>query len=149
MEFRPYFEETESYEAVGYTWRGSDSSQIPPLWGHFDDRLGRLVDKSPSLLTFGICKDMDDAGVFSYMVGIMKGPEMNVLEGLEVWEVPGGRWAVFSTQLSNIHACFDYIMSTWIKESGVVMREGPMVERYPAGFNGQPHEYLEVLAPIS
>lgn len=149
MEFRPFFEETESFEAIGFTWRGSDNSEIPPLWGQFDDKLGGLVDLSPSPLTFGICRDMDESGAFSYMVGIMKGSEMNVLDGLEVWEIPGGRWAVFSTPLSTIHACNQFIWGTWVKESGAVLRDGPSVERYPAGFEGGPDEILQILVPIS
>lgn len=149
MEFRPYFEESEPFEAIGFTWRGSDNSEIPALWGHFDDKLGMLVDQSPGPLSFGICRDMDETGAFSYMVGIIKGAEMNVLDGLEVWEVPGGRWAVFSTQLSTIHACYEYIMGTWTKESGAEMRDGPTFERYPAGFDGGPQEYLEILLPIN
>lgn len=148
MEFSPNFEETDSFEAIGYTWRGSDNSEIPPLWGHFDDKLGGLVEQSPSLASFGICRDMDESGAFSYMVGIAKSDGMNVSEGLEVWVVPGGRWAVFTTPLSNIHACYQHIMGAWSKDSGIVMRDGPTVERYPAEFMGGPEDRLDILVPV-
>lgn len=149
MEFRPFFEEADSYKTVGFTWRGSDNTEIPPLWGQFDEKLGPLVDQSPSMLSFGICRDMDETGTFSYMVGITLGPEMSIADGLEIWEIPSGRWAVFTTPLSNIHDCYHYIMGSWSKESGEVLRDGPTIERYPAGFDGAPHEQLEILLPIN
>lgn len=149
MEFCPLFETGDAYEVIGYTWRGTDNSEIPPLWMQFDQRLGGLMVQSPSPECFGICRDMDDQGAFSYMVGIMKGPDMAPKEDLETWSVPGGNWAVFSTPLSTIQDCYRHIWSVWAKDPESALRDGPTIERYPKEFEGAPQDVLHILVPVS
>lgn len=149
MPMNPAFESLEPFEAFGYAWRGSDNKQIPSLWSSFDEKLMPLMEKSPSMLCFGLCRDFDQStGEFSYLVAIMKGDEINDREGYETWTVPGGRWAVFDTTLAEIHQTFEHIYGEWAQTSGAVMRDAPIVERYPVDFDGTPGAQLEVLVAI-
>jgi AraC family transcriptional regulator len=149
MSLVPAFEFLEPFEAFGYTWRGSDNKEIPALWGSFGDKLAPLMEKSPSMLCFGLCQNMDEAtGEFSYMVGIMKGDEIHDRDGFETWSVPGDRWAVFDTTLGDIHNTFGAIFGDWAKNSGAVLRNAPVIERYPVDFDGTPEAALEILVAI-
>ncbi len=146
---KPAFEELEPFEAYGITWRGTDNKEIPSLWAKFDEIVGPQMENSPSMLCFGICRDYDGAtGEFSYMAGIMKGADVREADECETWSVPGGRWAVFGTTMAEIHSAFEFIMGEWTSTSGAVLRDAPMVERYPVDFDASPEARLEILVAI-
>jgi len=50
--------------------------------------------------------------------------------------------------LAEIHQAFAYIHGEWAQTSGAVLRDAPVIERYPVDFEPRPDAPLEVLVAI-
>jgi AraC family transcriptional regulator len=73
----------------------------------------------------------------------------NVPEGMACFEVPGGKYAVFTTTLPKLGETFQYAYSTWLPQSGYQHADGPDFELYGEYFNPQdPESEFEVYIPI-
>jgi predicted transcriptional regulator YdeE len=148
MELKPTFEEREPMQVFGYSWHGNDNKEIPLLWGDFGRRLGPFLPMSPGGASYGVATDMDQDGNFSYLVGIALGPGMEAGDGFEIWDVPGGRWAVFPVPLTQIHEAIGMIYGQWVPQSGTALRAGLLIERYPADFCPDGNNVLDILIPV-
>lgn len=149
MELTPTFEVREPMQMFGYAWHGSDNKELPLLWADFGPRLGPFLEASPGGASYGVCRGMDQDGNFDYLVAIARGPGMEPSDGYQVWDIPGGRWAVFPVPLQQIHQAIGAIYDQWLPQSGIALREGPMVERYPPDFcPDSEHNVLDILIPV-
>ena len=96
-------------------------------------------------VAYGVMQLDRSSGVLRYMAGEPSGAEP--LEGMTVWPVAPGEYAVFEATLENVSQVFAEIYGTWLPNSGFERGEGPDLERYGREF-GLDNSRFEVLIPI-
>lgn len=144
----PTYETTDAFDLFGLLWHGTDNREIPPLWGRFEEIFAPHFGTVPSERSYGACGPMDADGAFDYLMAMELGPQTTPGDGLTVWRIPAGRWAVFATPLGKIRDTFHAIHSDWLPTAGVARRDAPLLERYGPTFDGTPEAILEILVPV-
>ncbi len=76
-------------------------------------------------------------GYFAYIAAFES--SMNPPEGMEAWDVPGGKYArVEVPNLESIRSTIDWFHGEWLPGSGLVKGSGPYLELYPETFPASP-----------
>lgn len=149
MALEPTFEELPAFRAVGLKWHGTMGPQeIPAHWEKFLPHFDALAEAAGSMEAYGICANYDPAtGEFDYLAAA-RASDGPVPDGLEVWDVPASRYAVFETTMATLPQTFE-AANAWMQSTGTARGAGMEFERYPEDFTGKPEDKLHVLFPIA
>lgn len=142
--------ERPEFIVVGLKYRGkSEQGEIPQLWQALGPRSGE-IEMVDDTAAYGISANIDqETGEFDYVAGFEVSSAEDVPEGMVAFEVPGGRYAVFSTTLPKIGETFDQAYHTWLPQAGHQPRSGPEFELYDERFDPQdPDSEFDLYIPI-
>ena len=90
-----------------------------------------------------------ETGEFDYVAGFEVSGAGKVPDGMVALEVPGGRYAVFTTTLPRIGETFDSAHHTWLPEAGHQPTGSPEFELYDERFDPQdPGSVFDLYIPI-
>jgi AraC family transcriptional regulator len=124
---------------VGIKYRGkNENNEIPQIWQALDPRVEE------------ISANMDMAtGEFDYIAGFEVSSAEAVPEGMVSFEVPGGKYAVFTTTLPKIGETFHNAYDAWLPQASYQPAGGPEFELYDERFDPQdPNSTFELYIPI-
>lgn len=123
-----------AFKAVGLFYQGKNENQeIAQLWGKFNARMSEIKNITDG--AFGLCKPMDESGIFQYLA-CMAVKECKVPpQGMEVWDVPEQKYVVFPCTLPTIHETYRYAFETWFPQSGHEYSRGIDFEYYDESFD--------------
>ena len=130
--------------AIGMTWKGSESKEIPQLWDRFVPVMHDYRSPGFPEQAFGICRNWDEATkTFEYMAAVEGSSMADVPEGMEKWQIPAATYAVFDATLPTIH-----------DDMGAACQEvqpvGPIIELYDENFNPPEGKMnLKIYIPIN
>ena len=115
MDYR--IEQKEAFEVVvkvkTIEVEEGNSTQIPAFW----DEYFKLGLPDP---TIGVCgKISADSKTFRYGIGDFMKNGKEVPEGFEVWQIPQGTWAVFTSKVGveHVQAMWKRIYSEWLPQA--------------------------------
>lgn len=147
----PKVVQTEAVTVLGLRYRGrNQQNEVFQLWQALHQRMGEIGHLVDDRVAYGISDNMDQAtGEFDYVAGYPVTREGEAPEGMVLWEVPGGTYAVFTCTLPTIGQVFDYAYKTWIPQSDYGCAGGADVERYDERFDpAEPSSEFELYIPI-
>lgn len=143
--------ERSAFTVVGLKYRGkNEKGEIPQLWGALGLRTGEIENLVDDSAAYGISANMDmETGEWDYIAGFEVNTAENVPEGMAAFEVPGGRYAVFSTTLPRVGETFHNAYHTWLPQAGHRPSGGPEFELYDRRFDSQdPGSEFDLYLPI-
>ncbi|MGC9335119.1 MAG: GyrI-like domain-containing protein [Anaerolineae bacterium] len=143
--------ERSAFTVVGLKYRGkNEMGEIPQLWGTMGPRTGEIQNLVDDTAAYGISTNMDmETGEFDYIAGFEVSNAEDVPEGMVAFEVPGGRYAVFSTTLPRVGETFHNAYHTWLPQAGHQPSGGPEFELYDQRFDPQnPDSEFDLYVPI-
>lgn len=128
------------------TWiSGQDNEQFGRFWAEsmqngLIDELNRLTENQPGAVTeahvFGVSRveeDPNDRAFYFYIAA--ETPESDTPAGLDQFDVPAAKWAIFSNRgelpMSLIEAEM-YAFMEWLPSSGYRHANAPELEVYPS-----------------
>lgn len=141
----------ERFTVIGMKYRGkNESNEIPQLWQELGPRVEEIKNIVGPHVAYGICANMDMAsGEFDYIAGFEVSSAEKVPEGLVSFELPGGRYAIFTTTLPKIGETFHNAYHTWLAETGHEPTGGPEFELYDEQFDPQdPDSTVDLYIPL-
>ncbi|MGI9389387.1 MAG: GyrI-like domain-containing protein [Boseongicola sp.] len=125
--------------------------EIPTLFEAFFSRNVKIPSAETDAL-LGVSYNMDDKGSFRYGVGRVVHEFADAIpDGMEAVELVAGTYAVFRAfgQVSDIPEMFDWVFSSWFRESGFSITGDPVFERYPNDpRNGDNGIAFEIWSPV-
>jgi len=140
--------ELKPTKVIGMVYRGANSKgEIPEMWNVFNVRFKDI--KNPDLTKFyGLCYDFSMDGGMAYMAGLGVDTVEEIPNGMEVQEIPGGKYAVFTftEHISKIGAFWDEIYKVGLKENNLEPLNSMTLELYDERFqlNGECDIYIPV-----
>jgi AraC family transcriptional regulator len=143
--------ERSGFTVVGLKYRGkNEQGEIPQLWQVLGPRTGEIENLVDDTAAYGISANVDmETGEFDYIAGYEVSSAEEVPEGMVAFEVPDGKYAVFSTTLPKIGETFDQAYHTWLPQAGEQPRGGPEFELYDERFDPQdPDSEFDLYIPI-
>ncbi|MGD8399131.1 MAG: GyrI-like domain-containing protein [Anaerolineae bacterium] len=143
--------EREPFTVVGLKYRGrNENAEIPQLWRDLGPHSGEIEHIADDTVAYGISANMDAAtGAFDYVAGFAVSRTGDVPAGMIAFEVPGGRYAVFTTTLPEIGETFQRAYHTWLPGAGYRPTGGPEFELYDGRFDEQdPSSEFDLYIPI-
>lgn len=143
--------ERSGFTVIGLKYRGkNEQGEIPQLWGAMGPRTGEIGNLVDDTAAYGISANADmETGAFDYIAGYEVSSAEEVPEGMVAFEVPGGRYAVFSTTLPRVGETFDHAYHTWLPQAGLQPSGGPEFELYDEEFDPQdPGSEFDLYIPI-
>jgi AraC family transcriptional regulator len=143
--------EKPRFTVVGLHYRGkNEHNEIPRMWQALGPRTGEIKNMAPVSVAYGISANMDEeTGEFDYIAGFEVSTADDVPEGMVAFEVPGGKYARFSTTLPRIGDTFDNAYHRWLPEAGLQPAGGPEFELYDERFDPQdPSSEFDLYIPI-
>ena len=143
--------EKPAFTVVGLKVRGKNQeNEIPQLWQALMPRLGEIQDRMPAHAAYGISANMDEeSGEFDYVAGYEVSSTESVPDGMVAFEVPGGRYARFTTTLPKIGETFQNAYRNWLPEAGHKPGGGPDFELYDERFHPEdPDSEFDLYIPI-
>lgn len=126
---------------------------IPALWDKLIPQMGAVPNMTDGT-TYGLCKGTGGDGAFTYMAGVEVTSLDDVPDGMEGWEIPEQKYAVFTHTLGseNIHEdiqpTVQYIWGSWAETSGHTIANAPDFERYGPDFRPGQGQVIEFFIPI-
>jgi predicted transcriptional regulator YdeE/DNA-binding transcriptional MerR regulator len=137
-----------AFTAVGMIYCGKNENQeIAGLWREFTPRMSEIkhvVDGA-----FGLCAPADESGAFKYMASFAVSDTSQIPEGMQVWEVPAQKYAVFPTTLDKVGETYKYAFETWLPGLGYEYTQGPDFEYYDENFDPEVEgSKFEIYVPI-
>ncbi len=147
-EMEPKIVSKVAFTAVGMLYHGkNENNEIAQLWAQFNPRIPEIqhiVDGA-----FGVCGNTQENGEFDYMAGFAVSSTEAVPQGMQTWEVPAQKYAVFPCTLKTIGETYKYAFETWLPGSGYKYTEGPDFEYYDEDFDPQQEgSVLYIYVPI-
>ncbi len=143
--------ERSEFTVVGLRYRGrNENNEIPQMWEAFHPRISEIKSMVTDRLAYGISADMDQStGEFDYIAGFEVSSAEEVPEGMVAFEVPGGKYAVFTTTLPKIGETFQNAYHAWLPEAGHQPTGGPEFELYDEQFDPQdPNSTFDLYIPV-
>jgi AraC family transcriptional regulator len=143
--------ERSGFTVLGMHYGGkNENNEIPQLWQALGPRTGEVENMADDTAAYGISANMDiETGEFDYIAGFEVSGTEAVPEGMVAFEVPGGRYAVFTTTLSQIGETFHNAYHTWLPQAGHQPTGGPEFELYDEQFDPQdPNSEFDLYVPI-
>ncbi len=149
-EMEPKIVTKPAFTVVGMLYHGrNEKNEIPQMWGEFVPRIGEIKHQLETHESYGVCRDLEPEGVFEYVAGVPVRKVEDVPEGMVSWDVPEGKYAVFTCTLKTIHEAYQYAFQTWLPGSGYQRADGPDFEYYDADFDPDAsHPELYIYIPI-
>jgi AraC family transcriptional regulator len=147
----PKIVEKSGFTVVGLKYRGkNENNEIPRLWQVLGPRTAEIKDRVDDYVAYGISANVDKStGEFDYIAGFEVSPTQELPEGMVSFEVPGSKYAVFSTTLPKIGETFNNAYHTWMPESGYQPTGGPEFEVYDERFDPQdPDSLFDLYIPV-
>jgi len=141
----------KAFTVVGIKYRGkNENNEIPQMWQELGPRVEEIKDMVGPQVAYGISANMDMAtGEFDYIAGFEVSGAEAVPEGMVSFEVPGGKYAVFTTTLPKIGETFHNAYETWLPQAGYAPTASPELELYDERFDPQdPSSTFELYIPI-
>lgn len=143
--------ERPGFTVVGLKYRGkNEHNEIPQLWQALMPRVGEIKNMVDDRVAYGISANMDDSSCeFDYIAGFEVSTSKDVPKDMVSFEVPGTKYAVFSTTLPKVGETFDNAHHTWLPQSGHQPTSGPEFEAYDERFDPQdPHSMFDLYIPV-
>jgi AraC family transcriptional regulator len=143
--------EREAFTIVGLKYRGkNENNEIPQMWQVLGPRTPEIKQMTGEQVAYGVCANMDmETHEFDYIAGFRVNSAEEVPEGMVAFEVPGARYAVFTTTLPKIGETFQNAYHTWLPGAGHQPSGGPELELYDERFDPQdPNSEFEVYIPV-
>lgn len=144
--------EMPAFTIVGLKYRGkNEEDEIPQLWQALMPRAQEIEAMVELPVAYGISANMDeDSGEFDYVAGFEVSRATDIPEGMVVIEVPGGRYARFTTTLPNIGETFQNAYGQWLPAVGLKPSGGPEIELYDERFDSEdPSSEFDIYIPIA
>lgn len=143
------FEEVDAFRTIGVKIETKPmSDDIPALWQAQGMRLAEVPEPKP-LGAFGVMELMPD-GVLHYMAALSSAFDGPLPDGLSVWDIPAGKYAVFQSSLAGLRDDFGAFYGTWLPGADVARRDGPEFESYGPDFNpADPNSVIRVFVPVT
>jgi AraC family transcriptional regulator len=141
----------KSFTVVGMHYRGkNEQNEIPQMWQALGPRVPEIKHISNDKVAYGISDNMDPAtGEFDYIAGFEVSRVEDLPAGMVNWEVPEGRYALFTTTLPTLGQTFKHAYHEWLPKSGYEHRPGPDFEIYDEEFDpGDPGAEFDIYVPI-
>ena len=141
----------DGFTVIGLKYHGkNENNEVPQLWGAFGARRDEIKNVVNGYVAYGISANMDaETGEFDYVAGFEVSNTENVPEGMVCFEVPGGRYAVFTTTLPKVGETFQYAYRTWLPQSDYQPAGSPDFELYGEYFDPRdPKSEFSVYIPI-
>jgi predicted transcriptional regulator YdeE len=137
-----------AFTAVGMVYYGkNENNEIAGLWQEFTPRIPEIQHITDG--AFGLCAPADERCAFKYMASFAVSDTSHVPEGMQTWEVPAQKYAVFPTTLDKVGETYKYAFETWIPGSGYEYNQGPDFEYYDENFDPQVEgSKFEIYVPI-
>jgi predicted transcriptional regulator YdeE len=130
---QPKIVEKPAFTVVGMGYQGkNENDEIGELWAHFNPRMSEIQDVIDG--AFGVCEPAKEDGTFRYLAGMGVSKTDQIPQGMQVWEVPAQRYAVFPCTLQNIHETYRYAFETWLPGSDYTYSGTPDFEYYDETF---------------
>jgi predicted transcriptional regulator YdeE len=109
--------ERAAFTVVGLHYRGkNENNEIPLMWQVSGPRIQEIKDIVDRTVAYGVSADMDQStGEFTYIAGFEVSSAENAPKGMVAFEVPGGRYAVFTTTLPQLGETFHNAFETWLR----------------------------------
>ena len=127
----------EPTKVIGMVYRGQNANgEIPEMWNVFNVRFKEV--KNPDLTKFyGLCYDCDMDGGMTYMSGLGVQSVEEIPNGMELQEIPGGKYAIFTFKdhISKIGAFWDEIYKTGLKDNNLEPINSMTFELYDDRFS--------------
>ena len=134
----PRIEKLGSLTVVGLSRRQSltNAQAIPGHWQQFMT-MYEEIDNKAEPIPVSVTTDMDSDGNFSYLTGVVVTSAGALPKGLVAQSVPAQTYAVFthSTHVSEIPRTYAAIWDQWVPQSGMVVSDGPWLEKHLPTFN--------------
>ena len=140
-----------AFTVVGMKYRGkNENNEIAQMWQAFGPRMGEVQHKVAPQIAYGVCSTFDEqSGEFDYVAGFEVDSTAGILEGMVSWEVPEGKYAVFTCTLTTIGEAYKYAFETWLPQSGHQRADRPDFELYDEEFDPSvPDSEMFVYIPI-
>ena len=147
MELVPEFKDMPGYHVYGYTWVGSDNSEIPALWHQLGERFAPILGSECPERSYGIGSDFEPGGTFTYTIAIDYKDGMLVPDGFRIHDIAPAHYAVFTVPMDAIGPAFGYIYGTWLPASGYKHSGTPDVEVYE--MTSHATNSMQILIPVS
>ncbi len=123
---------------------------IPRLWHDYGQRQSEIADRKGQE-ALGCVWCLEGEHELYYLAGAEVTSTAHVPTGMEVREIPAGKYAVFIHRgsLKTLGKTMSFIHGTWFAASGHQWRNGPEIEVYGPKFdlNSETSE-LEICVPI-
>jgi predicted transcriptional regulator YdeE len=145
----PKIVEKLAFTVVGMPYYGkNENGEIKDLWVEFNPRIPEIKDIVDG--AFGMCAQPDESGAFKYLAGMGVSSAEDVPEGMQVWEVPAQKYAVFPCTLSTIGEAYKYAFETWLPQSEYEFADSYDFEYYDESFDDEDIENatLYIYIPI-
>jgi AraC family transcriptional regulator len=135
---------------LGMKYRGAPGNpEIPKLWDRFIPRENEIQHRSDPHVGYGIMGRYDQAtNTFDYLAGVPVTKTDDIPDGMETWELPAGKYAVFTTCLKTLHRDMDTIYGQWFPNSGYQHADTPDFELYDGDFRGGDEDPVYVYIAI-
>jgi AraC family transcriptional regulator len=148
---KPKIVNISAFAVVGMKYRGkNENNEIPQMWQAFGPRVREIKNIVDDRVAYGISANVDEStGDFDYVAGFQVSTAEDIPEGMVHFEVPGGKYAVFSTTLPRIGETFHNAYHTWLPESDYQPAGGPEFELYDERFDPQePTSEFDLYIPV-
>jgi AraC family transcriptional regulator len=147
---KPKVMEREGFTVAGLKYRGkNENNEISQMWQELGPRVEEIKNMVGDV-AYGISANMDMVtGEFEYIAGFEVSSAEALPEDMVSFEVPGGKYALFTTTLPKIGETFQNIHHAWLPQTGHSPTGGPEFELYDEKFNPQdPDSTFELYIPI-
>ena len=147
LEMEPEIVTKSAFTAVGLMYYGkNENDEIPQMWSEINPRIDEIENKTG--IAYGVCGDMEENGCFHYLAGFGVIEATDLPSGMERWDVPEQKYAVFPCTLKTIQQTYQYIFDTWFPLSGYEKGKGPDFEFYKETFDPKSGEGMAIYMPV-
>jgi AraC family transcriptional regulator len=140
-----------AFTVVGMKYHGkNENNEIPQMWGQFGPRVPEIKHIVDPHVAYGVCDNFDESSSeFDYIAGFEVGSTAEIPEGMVSWDIPEGKYAVFTCTLPTLGETYQYAYYTWLPQSGYQRAAGPEFELYDESFDPKdPSSKMDVYVPI-
>jgi AraC family transcriptional regulator len=124
------------------------SPEIPALWPKFVARIPDIPGQTEPRVTYGVMQSDAAMQALHYMACVAVRAGEAAPPGMEVRELPAGRYAVFRYPLARLGEGFGEVFGR-LRSSDYEQAAGPLFERYGEAFDpADPQSMVEIQVPV-
>lgn len=147
MKMEPKIVTKPAFTVVGLMYYGkNENNEIPQMWSQVNPRRAEINHKTGA--AYGVCGELEENGRFHYLAGYGVSEAKDLPSGMERWDVPAQKYAVFPCTLQTIQKTYQYIFDTWFPQSDYRKGEGPDFEFYDESFRLETGEGMAIYMPV-